>query len=237
MTLMQTGLMGVTWVIAGYRERLVLKRILTTSFPPLAFLAGLVARFTIVNLIQVLVIFLVGTYVFGARTVGSVLSLASCASSAPSPFWRSAFAISTLAKTPEAAGNLGTVVNFPMLFMSGTFWPRETLPDDRPACRKVMPLTPLVDAMRGVGASETPSVSTPAGSSTCYAGRRRPLPSPRGSFAGIDRLLRQASGRVIPSGSSTLSSSSRGGRSSRGRPRGRSGRFGRPPWRSAAALS
>lgn len=156
MTLMQTGLMGVTWVIAGYRERLVLKRVLTTPFHPMAFLSGLVARFTIVNLMQAAIIFLVGTYAFGAKTAGSLLSLGVLAVVGSVAFLAIGFAISTLSKTAEAAGNLGSVVNFPMLFLSGTFWPREMLPDFVQPLVGAMPLTPLVDAMRGVGAMGVP---------------------------------------------------------------------------------
>src|SRR5690606_31162700 len=75
MGLMQSGLMGVSAVITAYRERLLLKRVLATPFPPAAFLAGLILRFTITNVIQGLIIVLVGVLVFGARVVGSYVHL------------------------------------------------------------------------------------------------------------------------------------------------------------------
>ena len=153
MTLMQTGLMGVTWVIANYRERLVLKRVLATPFHPAAFIAGLVARFTVVNLMQGAIIFLVATYLYGARTQGSLLELAALAVVGSVTFLAIGFAVSSLSKTAESANNLGSLINFPMLFLSGTFWPRELLPEGIRPVVAALPLSPLVDAMRGVGAS------------------------------------------------------------------------------------
>jgi len=152
MTIMQTGLMGVTWVIANYRERLVLKRVLATPFHPFAFVAGLVARFTVVNLIQAIIIFLVATLVFGAQTVGSLWQLAALALIGSVTFLSMGFAVSALSKTAEAANNLGSLINFPMLFLSGTFWPKEMLPEGIRPIVQALPLTPLVDAMRGVAA-------------------------------------------------------------------------------------
>lgn len=152
MTLMQTGLMGVTYVVANYRERRVLKRVLATPFSPAAFIAGLVARFTVVNLIQVAIIFIVATLVYGARTAGSIPELAALALIGSVTFLAMGFAISAVSKSAESASTLGSLVNFPMLFLSGTFWPKELLPEGVRPIVSALPLTPLVDAMRGVGA-------------------------------------------------------------------------------------
>lgn len=150
MTLMQTGLMGVTYVVANYRETKLLKRVLTTALHPFAFLSGLVARFTVVNIGQAAIIFLVGTYVYGAKTVGSVLHLLVLGVIGSVAFLALGFLISTISKSAEAANALGSLVNFPMLFLSGTFWPREMLPDAMQPIVGALPLSPLVEAMRGV---------------------------------------------------------------------------------------
>jgi len=51
---------------------------------------------------------------------------------------------------------LGSLVNFPMMFLSGTFWPRDLMPEAIRPVIAYLPLSPLVDAMRGVGASGEP---------------------------------------------------------------------------------
>lgn len=150
MVLMQSGLMGVTAVLTSYRERLLLKRVLATPFSPGVFLAGLVARFTITNLIQGAVIVLVGVLLFRAQVVGSYLNLFVLSVIGSVTFLAIGFAISTVSDTPDGANTLGSAVSFPMMFLSGTFWPRELIPDALQPLIGALPLTPLVEALRGV---------------------------------------------------------------------------------------
>jgi ABC-2 type transport system permease protein len=156
MTIAQTGLLGVSTVVATMRERLLLKRVMATPVPPLAFLGGLVGRFSLVNLFQSAIILVVATLVFGARIRGSLLDLAALALVGAVAFFGMGFAISTVSRTPESANLLGSVVNFPMMFLSGTFWPREFMPESIRPFIAYLPLSPLVDAMRGVAASGEP---------------------------------------------------------------------------------
>ncbi|MBO8142427.1 MAG: ABC transporter permease [Firmicutes bacterium] len=162
MGLMQSGLMGVSAVVTGYRERRLLKRVLATPFPPAAFIAGIVARFTLTNLMQGLIILLIGVLVFKARVVGGYVELLVLAIFGSVVFLTIGFAISTVSKTPEAANTLGSAVAFPMMFLSGTFWPREFIPPGLQPLIEILPLTPLVDAMRGV-ATQGDSIAAHAG--------------------------------------------------------------------------
>ncbi len=156
MTIAQTGLLSVSTVVAQMRERLVLKRVMATPVSPLAFLGGLVGRFSLVQLLQAAIIFLVATVVFGAHTQGSLVDLAVLALVGAVAFFGIGFAISTVSKTSESANLLGSLVNFPMMFLAGTFWPREFMPERIRPVIAYLPLSPLVDAMRGVGASGEP---------------------------------------------------------------------------------
>ena len=150
MSIMQTGLMGVTWTIAEYRERRILKRVLATPFHPLAFLLGLLTRFTLVTLLQAGIILAVGILVFKAKVVGSLVTLMGLSALGAGVFLTMGFAISTLAPSSESANILGSMINFPMLFLSGTFWPKELIPDAMKPVVEALPLTPLVDSMRAV---------------------------------------------------------------------------------------
>lgn len=152
MVLMQTGLMGVTAVMTSYRERLLLKRVLATPFSPMAFLAGLVARFTVTNLLQGLIIVVVGVLVFKAQVIGSYGSMFILSLLGSVTFLSMGFAISTMSKTPDGANTFGSAVSFPMMFLSGTFWPREFIPEPLQPVIEALPLTPLVEALRGVAA-------------------------------------------------------------------------------------
>jgi len=152
MTVMQTGLSGVTWVVATYRQRLILKRILATPAHPAAFLGGLVGRYTLTSLFQMAIIMLVAVLAFHARIVGSLLTLGALIVLGTLVFVGMGFAISTVSKSPEAANLLGTAISFPMMFLAGTFWPRDFMPKAMQPVIGLLPLTPLVDVMRGVSA-------------------------------------------------------------------------------------
>jgi len=152
MTVMQTGLSGVTWVVATYRQRLILKRILATPAPPAAFLGGLVGRYTLTGLVQMAVIVTVAVVAFHAKIVGSLVTLAGLIVVGTLAFVGMGFAISTLSATPESANLLGSVISFPMMFLAGTFWPKDLMPQAVQPVINLLPLTPLVDVMRAVSA-------------------------------------------------------------------------------------
>jgi ABC-2 type transport system permease protein len=152
MTVMNSGLNGLTWVITEYRQRLVLKRVLATPVHPLAFLGGLVARYAATNLVQLAVIVLVAVLVFKATIVGSLWILAGLALVGTLVFVGMGIAVSTVSRTPESANLLGSALSFPMMFLAGTFWPREFMPAFLQPVIAVLPLTPLVEVMRAVAA-------------------------------------------------------------------------------------
>jgi ABC-2 type transport system permease protein len=152
LTVMQTGLSGVTYVVTTYRQRLILKRILATPAHPAAFLGGLVGRYTLTGLFQMAVIIAVAVLVFHAKIVGNLATLTALTVVGTLAFVGMGFAISTVSSTPESANLLGSAISFPMMFLAGSFWPREFMGSAFQPVIGLLPLTPLVDAMRAVSA-------------------------------------------------------------------------------------
>ena len=58
--------------------------------------------------------------------------------------------IASFAKTEDAANGMTSVVQFPMMFLSGTFFPIEQMPDFLQTIARLIPLTYLADALRQV---------------------------------------------------------------------------------------
>ena len=152
MTVMNSGLNGLTWVITEYRQRLVLKRVLATPVHPLAFLGGLVARYAATNLVQLAVIIVIAVVAFHATIVGSLWTLTGLALLGTLVFVGMGIAVSTVSRTPESANLLGSALSFPMMFLAGTLWPREYMPAFLQPVISALPLTPLVEVMRAVAA-------------------------------------------------------------------------------------
>jgi ABC-2 type transport system permease protein len=98
------------------------------------------------------VIIAVAVLIFHAKIVGSLATLAALIVVGTLAFVGMGFAISTLSSTPESANLLGSAISFPMMFLAGSFWPREFMGQAFQPVIGLLPLTPLVDAMRAVAA-------------------------------------------------------------------------------------
>jgi ABC-2 type transport system permease protein len=68
------------------------------------------------------------------------------------------YVIASFARTEEAANGMTSIVQFPLMFLSGIFFPLEILPSWLRSVATVMPLTYLGDALRQVMVGGTPFV-------------------------------------------------------------------------------
>jgi ABC-2 type transport system permease protein len=58
------------------------------------------------------------------------------------------YVIASFARTEEAANGMTSIVQFPLMFLSGIFFPLEIMPDWLRSIATLMPLTYLGDALR-----------------------------------------------------------------------------------------
>ena len=66
------------------------------------------------------------------------------------------FILSAWARSPAAASGMGNAVALPMMFLAGTFFSTASLPWLLPYAAMVLPLTPMLDALREVAINSTP---------------------------------------------------------------------------------
>jgi ABC-2 type transport system permease protein len=150
MGLMFNALIGIATDITRYREQSILKRIRATPLPPRAFVLGQVLAYLVVVVIQATLIILVGKLLFDATVYGSLLALYAIALVGTMIFLNIGFTIAGLSRTPNGASGFANVIAFPMMFLSGTFFPTADLPAVIAAVVEYLPLTPIMDAMRSV---------------------------------------------------------------------------------------
>lgn len=60
------------------------------------------------------------------------------------------FIVGAFAKNVRAADGMANAIAMPMMFLSGTFFPTDSLPPIMSSAVEYLPLSPLLDAMRGV---------------------------------------------------------------------------------------
>lgn len=163
MSIMQMGIFGVALTIVRYRETGVMRRLLATPLKSMDFLASQVITRLVVSLLQTGFLIGIGLFAFKVQVTGSYLLIVLLSILGGTVFLTMGFAVSGYAKTADTAGVLANVVAMPMMFISGVFFPVETMPDVVREVSKYLPLTYLADGLRGVineGASVS-AIQTP----------------------------------------------------------------------------
>lgn len=154
MIIATTGLMAITITMATYRENGVLRRLRTTPVSPLVVLAAQVIVVFAMTSLGMLLLVAAGKLVYHVHFEGSVLSvlagfILSCLS-----FFGIGFILASLMPTARTAQVVGMVLLYPMLFLSGAGFPRELLPEGIRKISMFLPLTYVVNLLRGLWSGE-----------------------------------------------------------------------------------
>jgi ABC-2 type transport system permease protein len=149
LSIMQVGIFAAVPLVAD-REKLILKRLAVTPLRRWQLVGSNVVMRLLIALVQALIIVGVGVVVFGVEVTGPwALTLVFVTLGAVA-FLALGYVIASFAKTEDAANGMTQVVQFPMMFLSGVFFPIDFMPDFLKAVARIIPLTYLADALRQV---------------------------------------------------------------------------------------
>lgn len=148
--ILQSGINYVAIGLAELRARKVLRRFRVTPIKPSQILGSQVLGGALTVLLQVIVLVLAGRFIFGAQTYGSWFVAAVPILIGTAAFVGIGFLLTSAARSSESARALATMIAFPMMFLSGVFFPITTLPDWLQTVVHVLPLTWLTDALHQV---------------------------------------------------------------------------------------
>ncbi|MCX6812768.1 MAG: ABC transporter permease [Candidatus Berkelbacteria bacterium] len=149
--LMNSSIIGVATAMVNYREDQILKRITTTPLATWKFIVAEILSRLVINVVQIGLIISIGKYFFGAHIYGSVVLLVIISLVGAVLFQSIGFTIASLAKTTEAADSMSTAVTVPMMFLTGVFFPIDSLPKWLYAVVQFLPLAPLLHIIRTIG--------------------------------------------------------------------------------------
>lgn len=136
--------------LAADRELGVLRRFATVPVSLWSFVAAQVGVRLVVSLAQAALVLAAGWLLFGVVVHGSWLLLYLVVALGGLAFVALGYAIAALSSTQQAAHGWAQLASFPMLFLSGVFFPVETLPSVLWPLAQALPLTHLVEALRYV---------------------------------------------------------------------------------------
>jgi ABC-type multidrug transport system permease subunit len=150
MSLMGGGLWGVGFVTVDMRIRKLLKRFLATPMKKRDFLAGIMVSRLIFLVPEVVVLLVFARVAFGVVIQGSILAMVLLILLGAVTFAGIGLLVASRAKTIEAVSGLMNLVMLPMWVLSGIFFSSERFPEALQPLIKLLPLTPLIDALRAV---------------------------------------------------------------------------------------
>jgi ABC-2 type transport system permease protein len=141
------GIFGPVNVFPELKKQGVLRRLHTTPLKVWHFMANVVSQ-TVVGLMTMALLFAVAITVFKLNVVGNWFAVVFFLTISITMILGIGLALGGWAKNERQAAPLSNIVVFPMLFLSGTFFPRFLMPQWLQTASNFLPLTPVIDGIR-----------------------------------------------------------------------------------------
>jgi ABC-2 type transport system permease protein len=156
MALMQLGIFGTAQPLVSLREQQVLRRLGATPLPRWKLLASQILNRLTVALFQTGLIVAIGIGAFHVHMTGNPLEFVGLVVLGALMFISLGYLVAAVSRTQAAAAGIGQAINFPMMFLSGIFFPLAVLPAFLLPLVRALPLTYVADAIRQVMIGGTP---------------------------------------------------------------------------------
>ena len=146
MALMQLGVFASIPLVAQ-REKQILKRLGATPLARSTLVGSNVFMRLLIAVVQTVIIVGIGVALFGVSVL-QPLAVAAFVVLGAVTFVSIGYVIASYARTEDSANTSASVVQFPLMFLSGIFFPIAFMPQWLQPVAALMPLTYLGDALR-----------------------------------------------------------------------------------------
>lgn len=143
-----SGIFGPINVFPELKKMGILRRLHTTPLRVWQYFLSVMLGNAVVGLMSLAVMFVVAILVFHLKVVGNYFELAAFLTLGIVTILGIGLAIGGWAKNERQAAPLANIIVFPMMFLSGTFFPRFLMPHALQNITAFMPLTPVIDGAR-----------------------------------------------------------------------------------------
>ncbi len=147
MTVMTTSMYSMTSICGEYRTRRYFKLLATTTLRKYEWLSSKILWYIISLILSLFATVAVGILVWDTHVVIGVVALAFIAVGALL-FTSLGMLFGTVVRDPESGVAIANAIGFPMMFLSGSFWPLEQMPSYLQTVSKALPLTYLNAGLR-----------------------------------------------------------------------------------------
>lgn len=142
------GIFGPMNVFPELKKMGILRRLHTTPLRVWQYFLSTMLGQAAVGLMSLAVMFVVAMLVFHLKVVGNYVELAAFLIFGIVSILGIGLALGGWAKNERQVAPLANIIVFPMMFLSGTFFPRYLMPEWLQNITSYMPLTPIIDGAR-----------------------------------------------------------------------------------------
>ena len=142
------GIFGPVNVFPELKKMGILRRLSTTPLRVWQYFLSTMIGQAIIGVISLLVMFIVAILVFHLKVVGNWFELGLLLIGSIIMILGIGLALGGWAKNERQVAPLANIVVFPMMFLSGTFFPRFLMPEWLQNISGYLPLTPVIDGIR-----------------------------------------------------------------------------------------
>lgn len=150
MNLMGTGMWGIGFAIADVRRRKFLRRLMVTPMRHSSFFLAFMLSRLVFLCLELSVLAGFGRWILGVPFEGDVISFGVICVLGAFTFAGLGILVASRVRTIEGVSGLMNFVMMPMWLASGVFFPYERFPDALHPLLRLLPLTALNDALRGI---------------------------------------------------------------------------------------
>jgi ABC-2 type transport system permease protein len=143
---MTNGVVGVSSIVTEFKRRGLLKRFMSTPLTRLEWILSNMLTQTMLAMILAIFMVVVAHFTFNT-SIPSVSSMFILVIGALC-FTGLGMLIAGALRDVEAVSGASNALAFPMMFLSGTFWPLEMMPDYMQIIAKAFPLTYYIQALK-----------------------------------------------------------------------------------------
>jgi ABC-2 type transport system permease protein len=142
------GIFGPMNVFPELKKMGILRRLHTTPLRVWQYFLSIMLGNAVVGLLSLALMFIVAIAIFNLKVVGNYFELAAFLAFGIIVILGIGLALGGWAQNERQAAPLGNIITFPMMFLSGTFFPRFLMPHWLQNVTGFMPLTPVIDGAR-----------------------------------------------------------------------------------------
>ncbi len=142
------GIFGPVNVFPELKKMGILRRLSTTPLKVWQYFLATMIGQALIGLVSLATMFVVAILVFHLNVVGNYLELIAFLVISIMMILGIGLALGGWAKNERQVAPLANIVTFPMMFLSGTFFPRFLMPEWLQHISGFLPLTPVIDGIR-----------------------------------------------------------------------------------------